>query len=111
MEKANGENCQISYISQIDHWVIASKNVSLIAKSRADLEKYKENTRFNFAYLIGVTFFEILESRNISQKNLKDDIKNMTLVGEYCGNPQHVHLIDYKNSDIRFYAIVDINSS
>ena len=90
--------------------MIASKNVSLVAKNRADLEKYKENTRFHFAYLIGVTFFEILESRNISQKTLKDDIKNITLVGEYCGNPQHVHLIDYKNSDIRFYAIVEHNS-
>ena len=152
LEKANGENCQISYISQIDHWVIASKNVSLLAKSRADLEKYKEKSvksndeenfeesknkknlekkesmnflkkntgnlnkdlkkcedRFQFAYLIGVTFFDILDSRQISTQNLKDDMKDITLVGEYC-DPEHAHLVHYKNADIKFYAIVDHNS-
>lgn len=166
LEKANGENCQISYLSQIDRWVIASKNVSLLAKDKADLvEKYKKNSfetcentnfeknneenfeelkpkkflekkimmpkifekkskeeknyeknppylkyRFYFAYLIGVTFFDILESRQISIQNLKADMKDITLVGEYCGNPDHVHLIPYKNTEIKFFAIVDHNS-
>lgn len=32
--KANGENCQITYNCHLDLWVIASKNVTLLAKNR-----------------------------------------------------------------------------
>ncbi len=38
--KANGENCQISYVSQIDAWVIASKNVGLVARNPEDVDLY-----------------------------------------------------------------------
>lgn len=37
MEKANGENAQISYVRELDTWVVASKNVSLLAHSVQDL--------------------------------------------------------------------------
>lgn len=40
--KANGENCQISYIDLVDSWLISSKNVSLLAKNVEDIEKYSE---------------------------------------------------------------------
>ena len=39
--KANGENAQISYIKNFNYWVIASKNVCLLARNRNDLLKYK----------------------------------------------------------------------
>ena len=40
-EKANGENCQISYFRPIDSWLVSSKNVSILAKSRTDVEFYE----------------------------------------------------------------------
>ena len=39
--KANGENAQISYIKSYNYWVIASKNVCLLARNRSDLEYYQ----------------------------------------------------------------------
>lgn len=38
--KANGENTQISYNPETELWVIASKNVSVVARDEADLDKY-----------------------------------------------------------------------
>lgn len=35
--KANGENAQISYVKECDSWVMASKNVSLLARNKEDL--------------------------------------------------------------------------
>ena len=51
MSKANGENCQVSYFEELDAWVIASKNVALLARSAKDIDYY-EGERFNFARLI-----------------------------------------------------------
>ena len=36
--KANGENAQISFNSRADAWVIASKNVGLVARKKEDLQ-------------------------------------------------------------------------
>lgn len=58
--KANGENAQVSYVESLECWIIASKNVSLLAKSKDDLEIYTED-RFHFAKLIAQTWFDILE--------------------------------------------------
>ena len=66
--KANGENAQISYFKQFDYWVIASKNVCLLAKTRNDLEDYSPKTksgkptRYSFAYIIGQCWFDILQN-------------------------------------------------
>ena len=51
-----------------------------------------------------------MKSQKISVECLKEDLKNKTLVGEYCGNPNHQHLIKYEKNDILFFAIVDHNS-
>ena len=40
-EKANGENCQVSYFRPIDAWLVSSKNVSILAKSRSDVKLYE----------------------------------------------------------------------
>lgn len=40
LEKANGENAQVSYCVPLDAWVICSKNVSLLARNEADLPQF-----------------------------------------------------------------------
>ena len=51
--KANGENCQISYNPDIKAWVIASKNVGLVARDIVDLDLYPpKSLRYNFASLM-----------------------------------------------------------
>ena len=73
--KANGENAQISYNTQIKKWVIASKNVALICTNLKDLYEhyeplYKSNnykirpTRYNIAFQIALCWFDILEKKN-----------------------------------------------
>lgn len=37
--KANGENAQVSWNSVVKAWVIASKNVGMLARTREDVEK------------------------------------------------------------------------
>lgn len=51
LEKVNGENAQISYISDIDVFIIGSGDVSLAARSIYDLHLYEEQ-RFAFTLLI-----------------------------------------------------------
>lgn len=43
MSKVNGENAQISFSHRLDSWIIASKNVTLIAKSKEQVHKYQNN--------------------------------------------------------------------
>lgn len=38
--KANGENVQVSYSSETESWVVASKNVGMLVKSREQIKKY-----------------------------------------------------------------------
>jgi hypothetical protein len=40
-EKANGENFQISYNPELKAWIIGSKNVSILAANKEDLNFYK----------------------------------------------------------------------
>lgn len=41
-EKANGENCQFSFFKPLNAWLIASKNVSILARTRTDIGLYKD---------------------------------------------------------------------
>ena len=52
--KANGENCQVSYSTDLQAFVIASKNVSLVASSTQDIDLYIDTNkmRFDFAILM-----------------------------------------------------------
>ena len=38
---------------------------------------------------------------------LMEEMSNRTLVGEYCGDQNHQHLIRYESIAIYFYAVVD----
>ena len=115
--KANGENAQISYVKQFDYWVIASKNVCLLAKTRNDLEDYSPKTksgkptRYSFAYIIGQCWFDILQNFTKEEINkIKEYLNGKTFVGEYVGNQFHQHLIRYMKHTILFFGIV-VNDS
>ena len=90
--KANGENCQISWSPEADAWVVASKNVALLARDPEDLERYiqgKRTVRYNFAVLMAGCWFRMvtpLPKKDLQQ--LKVDMANKTWVGEYIGNKQ-----------------------
>lgn len=105
-EKANGENAQISRFH--DWWVVASKNVCLIARSASDVELYVE-ARYRFATEIGRVFFSILDS--ITDRQLREEFETFcqqnTLVGELIGFTQH--FVRYDKRDIQFFAIVPKN--
>ena len=120
--KANGENAQISYIREFDYWVIASKNVCLLAQYREDLSDYppytnhknkneRKPTRYSFAYKIGQCWFDILENFTEEEINkIKEYLNGKTFVGEYVGNQYHQHLIRYMKHTILFFGIVINNS-
>lgn len=106
-EKANGENAQISRYR--DWWVIASKNVCLIAKSADDVEMYKES-RYRHASEIGRIFFSMLEGIDAPRRQLCEDYcRTNTLVGELTGYAQH--FVRYEKREILFFAIVPKDGS
>lgn len=109
-EKANGENAQISYNSKHQVWVIASKNVSMLIRNPKDVEEYRKygDTRYAFAVLIADAWFEILKIKVPDVEALKKELDGKTLIGEYCGNPKHQHLVAYKEITIFFFALVEL---
>ena len=46
--KANGENLQISFNKDLVAWVIASKNVAILARTRDDIQLYQSD-RFQYS--------------------------------------------------------------
>ena len=44
--KVNGENFQVSYNTEYQCWVIASKNVSIAVKEKSDIDFYKNGNNF-----------------------------------------------------------------
>lgn len=66
LNKANGENAQVSYCKTLNEWVISSKNVAILLGSPMDLKYYK-GERYGFAILIAQAWFKILEKLNKQQ--------------------------------------------
>jgi hypothetical protein len=62
LNKANGENAQISFFPATNEWVISSKNVSVLVAERADLKAY-EGDRYQFSILIAEAWFNIIENK------------------------------------------------
>ena len=114
--KANGENAQISWSTEIGMWIFSSKNVALLAKSEKDLEVYRNlesSMRYQFSILIAETWFkkvQEIESNGVDIEELKKDLDGKNLIGEYVGDPNHKHLVIYPKIRILFYTIVDNNS-
>lgn len=109
--KANGENVQVSWNSDIDSWIICSKNVGLVAQKRSDISQYTSD-RFFFAKEMAHVWFDKLESLEKEGKlqNLKTHLAGNTLIGEYIGSQEHQHLVKYSRVTIIFYAVVSNNS-
>ena len=107
LNKANGENAQVSYYAPLNEWVISSKNVSIFVKEEGDVKLYK-GERYGFAILIAHAWFNIIKNLDKNQiEELKKEMHGKTLVGEYCGNPDFQHLVKYANITIFFYAVVE----
>ncbi len=103
-EKANGENAQVSFIAELDAWIVCSKNVSILAKSAADIDKMTSE-RFEYARKIAHTWFEMIKTvKNLEL--LKQLLADHTAVGEYCGNLNLQHMVKYDKETILFYALV-----
>ena len=94
LEKMNGCNCQISFWPPLDAWVIASKNVSLLARSEADLALYSYRTheaspdRFRVAKGLGRLWFSLLPS--LDGAALREVLAGLTLVCEAQIDEQHL---------------------
>lgn len=61
--KANGENVQVSWCQAVESWVVCSKNVALVAKTKehANSEAYS-TPRFSFAVEMANVWFDKLAS-------------------------------------------------
>lgn len=105
--KENGEHCQIGYIKQVDSWIIASKNVTILLQNRENLSQYIKKRHY-WPKIIAEQWFEYLQTLSTSQiSELKTALNGLTLLGEHCGHPKHTHIIHYPKIEIIFYAIVE----
>jgi hypothetical protein len=52
---------------------------------------------------------ELSENGKYPEKiaSLKQDLANITLIGEYIGNPTHQHMVLYNRETLIFYGVVD----
>lgn len=86
MFKENGEHCQISFVEELECWLVASKNVAILVRNESDIKLYAHE-RFIWARLIAEQWLSIINGLSPQERDdLKRDIKGMTLIGEYCGN-------------------------
>jgi hypothetical protein len=87
MNKANGENAQISWSTDLQKWVIASKNVTIAARNVSEVAFYSLG-RFEYARRIAVAWFKILDRYSHDQIiALTNDLAGHTMIGEYIGHP------------------------
>lgn len=87
--KANGENCQVSYVSEIDAWVISSKNVGLVARTIEDVDLYQKRNslRYSFSSMMARCWFNTIASfKKKDLQTLKQDFTEHTFIGEFVGN-------------------------
>lgn len=113
--KTNGDTAQISYLKKEDTWVIASKNVTLLANSIEQVrEHYPEESRYYMARLIAECWFNKLAKMSQEKRQkIKRDLgrMNTTLVGEFVGHPELETMIHYPVETILFHSIVDNSQS
>ncbi|CAE8612692.1 unnamed protein product, partial [Polarella glacialis] len=112
LEKANGENAQVSYMSATGQWVLCSKNVSLLASapSEVSLPQWSDH-RYRFARHVAELWFDQLgrlEERG--REALREALAARTLVGELVGG-SGAHLVDYGAlRSLRWFAVVPHDS-
>ncbi|CAD8075568.1 unnamed protein product [Paramecium sonneborni] len=111
-EKANGENCQISYCKEMQSWSISSKNKTIVIGNENDLSAqcYQSNS-YTVAQMIAKQWFKELKQIKQPLDNLQNILQDHTFIGEFCGHAQLQHLIRYDDVQIRFFSIVKKNST
>lgn len=108
-EKANGENAQVGYSSKLGKWIISSKNCSIVVEDEREIEKYNHE-RYSYAKVMAKAWFRYLSTcGNINL--LKSELEFRTMIGEYIGQIEFIHIVKYTETKIKFYAIVDNNSA
>ena len=83
-------------------------------KQHADDRRY-DSPRYSFAREMAHVWFDKLEQIKRDRgaaalDELKADLENKTLVGEYIGSQEHQHLVKYSRVTIIFYAVVENDS-
>ena len=109
--KANGENCQISWVPQAGAWVVSSKNVAMLLRTLEDTQYYIGD-RYHFAEIIAREWFATLKKLSAPQiEAIKECLGEYTIVGEYVGNQTYQHLVKYERQGFLFYALVNKTTS
>ena len=105
--KENGENAQISYNSKLDKFSISSKNVTLLALQKSEIDEF-EYIGKGHVLDIAKFFFSIIEKKNEKEILLLKKILNeFTFVGEYIGDIKYQHITFEKKNLIRFFGVVN----
>ncbi|CAE7883709.1 unnamed protein product, partial [Symbiodinium necroappetens] len=108
LDKANGENAQVSYFTGTGQWVLCSKNVSLLAANAGELELPQwSDRRYRFArHVAELWFAQLSVLPEASRKLLEEMLASRTLVGEMIGG-SGAHLVDYGAlRRLQWFAIV-----
>lgn len=110
--KTNGDSASVSWSPQADAWVISSQNVSLLARSEADVrELYPEQSRYFLSRKIALCWLR--QVRSIEQlgqarlEALKEELATSVFVGDYLGNPELQSIVKYPRETICFHSVVD----
>lgn len=75
-------------------------------------ESIANEGRYLFAKIYASFWFSELEKMNAETVNeLKSYLNNHTFIGEFCGNPEQTHLVNYDSQQIRFFGIIDKNET
>ncbi|EEA08107.1 uncharacterized protein CMU_010550 [Cryptosporidium muris RN66] len=113
-EKIDGENSQISFFSLTNHWIIASKNVTILCSESNDINHsiYLEN-RYTAVKLIARAWFNLIDSlrpeynieHNMTNINrIRNILSGNTLLAELVGNIDRQHIVNYNtNSELKLY--------
>ncbi|CAD8061857.1 unnamed protein product [Paramecium primaurelia] len=108
-QQENGENFQISFSSILQTWVISSKNVSIFCKNYDDYLLNCPNKDINsperLPWQIAEIWFSDIIEKNVEQ--LQKDLTDHTLIGEFVNNPYFVHIIEYQQPALKFFALVN----
>ena len=108
LQKANGENAQVSYHAATGQWVLCSKHVSILASCASELELPQwADRRYRFARQVAALWFLQLSALEESSCGvLKDKLASRTLIGEMVGG-SGAHLVQYgPDRKLQWFAIV-----
>jgi len=108
LQKANGENVQVSYHLPTGQWVLCSKNVSILASCAPELELPQwADRRYRFARQVGALWFQQLSAlEEASCKSLRKTLASATLIGEMVGG-SGAHLVQYgPDRKLQWFAVV-----